>query len=89
MPDNKCNRCGDFILWIEMSAGWRPFDYGKQDATPENPLVSKDGEVITQGKGFVSHFETCAKRLRKKQIQARKSLQERQERRKKARVTKP
>ena len=80
MSEAKCNKCGSFIIWIKLSVGWRPFDYGKKQAIPDRPMTSSGGELITSGMGFRSHFKTCNDRIRAKQAEARKAVRERQER---------
>ena len=72
MSETKCKKCHSFAMWLELPTGWVLFDYGKKRATPENPLTSEDGYEITTGLGFRKHSETCADRIRKKLIQAKK-----------------
>lgn len=70
---------------MQIDEGWRPFDYGKKKATLETPLISSDGEEVTSGLGFRSHFGTCRDRIKAKQAKAAKEQREREERRKKIR----
>lgn len=83
MSESKCKKCGAFIIWLEFPEGWRPFDYGKKEATSENPLISSECDEITSGKGFSSHFKTCNDRIRVKMAQERQDRKDRAERRRK------
>ncbi len=83
MSENKCNKCESFIKWIEIDPDvWRPFDFGTKQATPEEPLRTPKGRLITSGLKFVSHFKTCDERIRKAQAQARKDRKAREARKK-------
>jgi hypothetical protein len=68
---------------METDEGWRPFDYGKKKATLETPLISSEGDEVTTGLGFRSHFGTCRDRIKANQAKAVKEQRERAERRRK------
>jgi len=79
MSNANCNKCKAPILWMEIDDQWRPFDYGKKPATVDSPKFSSEGSIITKGTGFVSHWDTCAKRMRDKREKMMATAQQRRE----------